>query len=83
MEIIKRRKEAAYREQILDDDLRNIENEMQSLHECIRRLDKKREYYQKIRKEEKAKRDAFLERSIRRDVDQNRFPLEAQVCLFR
>lgn len=40
MEIVKRRKEAAYREQTLDDNLRSIENEMQSQQGCIRRLRK-------------------------------------------
>ena len=81
MEIVKRRKEAAYREQTLDDNLRSIENEMQSQQGYIRRLEKKLEQYQRIRKEEETKRGAFLERSIRRDVDQNRSPLEAQVCV--
>lgn len=81
MEIVKRRKEAAYREQTLDDNLRSIENEMQSQQGCIRRLEKKLEQYQRIRKEEETKRGTFLERSIRRDVDQNRSPLEAQVCV--
>ena len=52
MEIVKRRKEAAYREQTLDDNLRSIENEMQSQQGCIRRLEKKLEQYQRIRKEE-------------------------------
>ncbi|KAK8790278.1 hypothetical protein WA588_000440, partial [Blastocystis sp. NMH] len=78
MEIVKRRKEAAYREQTLDDNLRSIKNEMQSQQGCIRRLEKKMEQYQRIRKEEETKRGAFLERSIRRDVDQNRSPLESQ-----
>ena len=81
MEIVKRRKEAAYREQTLDDNLRSIENEMQSQQGWIRRLEKKMEQYQRIRKEEETKRGAFLERSIRRDVDQNRSPLESQVCM--
>ena len=81
MEIVKRRKEAAYREQTLDDNLRSIKNEMQSQQGCIRRLAKKMEQYQRIRKEEETKRGAFLERSIRRDVDQNRSPLESQVCM--
>ena len=81
MEIVKRRKEAAYRAQTLEDNLMSIENEMQSLHGFIRCLEKKLEQYQQIRKEEETKRGAFLERSIRRDVDQNRSPLEAQVCI--
>lgn len=79
MEIIKRRKEASYREQILDDDLRSIQDEMQRLQVSIRRLEIKLEEYQRIRKDEETKRSAYLERSIRRDVEQNRSPLEAQV----